>query len=125
MKPEQPVQPEPFIVLRVLIEFDTKYKFYVAHCLQTGSVVTADNVENTEGMIKELLEDELSYAIVHGNLKNLFSTPAPLEIWKKWSIAAAKSQPKKVKLNITATELRLDEPELVPPEVKLACSANA
>jgi hypothetical protein len=114
-----PKEREPFIVFRVLIEHDPKYSFYVAHCLQTGSVVTADDVDTAEDMMKELLEDEISYAVVHNNLKNLMSTPAPLEIWRQWSRAAAITEPKKVKLNITAKELRLDEPEMVS-EVKVA-----
>jgi hypothetical protein len=110
---------EPFIVFRVLIEHDPKYRLYVAQCLQTGSVVTADDTKTVESMMKELLEDEISYAVVHNNLKNLTSTPAPLEIWKKWSKAAAITKPTRVTLNITAKELRLDEPEMVS-EVKVA-----
>jgi hypothetical protein len=115
---------EPFIVFRVLIEHDPKYNFYVAHCLQTGSVVTADETEVAEDMIRELLEDEISYAVIHNNLKNLLSSPAPLEVWKKWSKAAEIQAPKIVPLNITAKELRLDEPEMLS-EVKVARTAAA
>jgi hypothetical protein len=109
---------EPFMVLRVLVEYDQKYKFWVARCLQTGSVVTADEAKNAEEMMTELLTDEISYAIVHNNFKNLLSSPAPLEVWKRWTDSAAKNGSHKVKLEITAKELRLDEPNR--PEVKVA-----
>jgi len=112
-------EPEPFIDLRVLVEYDKKHKFFVAHCLQTGNVVTADDSDTAVDMIKELLVDEVSYAIVHSNLRNLFASPAPLEIWKRWSTNVAKYGSTKEKLNITARELRLDEPEMMP-EVKVA-----
>ena len=78
---------EPF---RVLICHDEKNSFFVAHCLETGNVVTADDKDTLKEMIKELLEDEISYAIVHNNPKNLFSSPASFEIRNQWLKAAEK-----------------------------------
>jgi hypothetical protein len=114
---------EPFIPLRVLVEYDKKYKFFVAHCLQTGNVVTADDADTAEEMIKELLGDEVTYAISHNNLKNLFSSPAPMDVWKRWSITAAQNGTKTFKLDIIARELKLDEPDV--SEVKVARAAAA
>src|ERR1700730_12855593 len=74
----------PFFRLRVLIEFNQKYGVFAAHCLETGNVVTADSSVEAKEMIKELLEDELCFAIEHNNLRNLYSSPAPMEIWKRW-----------------------------------------
>ena len=113
---------QSFMDLRVLVEYDQKHKFFVAYCLQTGSVVTADDQDTAVDMIKELLVDEVSYAIVHSNLRNLFASPAPLEIWKKWSTNAAKHGSQREKVVIVARELRLDEPEM---EVNVARAAVA
>lgn len=53
-----------------------------AQCLQTGSVVTADDVPTAQSMIVELLTDEVEYNLEHKNMHNLFGTPAPFEIWE-------------------------------------------
>ena len=74
--------------LRVLAEYDTIYKTHVAYCLETGSVVTADAVDDLKTMMKELLEDEISFAIANKNLTNLFSTPASFDLFLKWQEAS-------------------------------------
>jgi hypothetical protein len=78
-------------VLRVLAEYDTTYKTHVAYCLETGSVVTAENAEDLKSMIKELLEDEISFAVANKNLTNLFSTPAGFDVFVKWQEAVEKN----------------------------------
>lgn len=78
--------------LRVLAEYDTSYNTHVAYCLETGSVVTADNSRELKLMMKELLEDEVSFAIEHKNLTNLFSTPAAYDIFVKWQEALEKGK---------------------------------
>ena len=40
--------------------------------VETGNVVAADSEEDVKEMMKELLEDEISFAIRYLNLKNLF-----------------------------------------------------
>ena len=74
--------------LRVLLRYDDKYSVYVAQCLETGNVATADSSEAACGMIKELLEDEILFALKTGNIKNLFSSPAPMEVLVQWLNAA-------------------------------------
>lgn len=74
--------------LRVLAEYDTTYKTHVAYCLETGSVVTAETVDDLKTMMKELLEDEISFALANKNLTNLFSTPASFDVFIKWQEAA-------------------------------------
>ena len=74
--------------LRVLAEYDTTYKTHVAYCLETGSVVTAETADDLKTMMKELLEDEISFAIANKNLTNLFSTPASFDVFLKWQEAA-------------------------------------
>jgi hypothetical protein len=93
-----------FIQLRVFTEFSEAHKVFVAYCLETGGVVTADDEDTLKDMMKELLEDELTYALRHKNLANLFSSPAPLDIWKKWYEAAKKGQPESIPLDIDTSE---------------------
>ena len=46
--------------LKVFVEYDTQYEVYVAQCLQTGHLVTADDPAMTKEMIEELLQDEIT-----------------------------------------------------------------
>lgn len=113
----------PFIQLRVLAEFDEKYKTFVAYCLETGSVVTADDADSLKDEMQELLEDELSFAFETKNLANLFSSPAPFEKWVKWQEVAEKKKPDVI-------ELFLERPvrkgqQGVTTEVQLARAARA
>jgi len=86
--------------LRVLAEYDTVYKTHVAYCLETGSVVTADNSDDVKSMMKELLEDEVSFAFETKNLTNLLSTPAAFDIWMKWQEAVEKNGVETIPLDL-------------------------
>jgi hypothetical protein len=110
----------PLFEFKVLIEFDQRFRVFVGYCLETGSVVTADKPDMAKNMMKELLEDEISFAIQHNNVRNLLSSAAPLEIWKKWQEAAKAMKPEIVELNYTAQEIALDEPEV---ELSIATAA--
>ena len=70
--------------MRALAEYDKKYGFYVAYCLETGSVTTADDMNTVLDMMKELLEDEVNRVLKSKNLSNLFSNPAPFVVFEKW-----------------------------------------
>ncbi|HEV8427559.1 MAG TPA: hypothetical protein VGQ41_06575 [Pyrinomonadaceae bacterium] len=70
--------------LRVLADLDSEYNVWVARCLETGSMVTADDPETVIEMMKEVLEDEITFAWENDNLANLYSTPAPREILLRW-----------------------------------------
>lgn len=102
----------PFFPLRALLEFDPGYKLYVARCLETGSVVTADDAETVREMLKELLEDEIEFAVEHENFANLFSSPASPDVWVKWNNIAAKNNIETMYISVNAKELRLDEREV-------------
>jgi hypothetical protein len=86
--------------LRVLAEYDTSYNSHVAYCLETGTVVTADSPEELRSMMKELLEDEVSFAIEHKNLTNLFSTPASYDVFVKWQEALEKGNVEEIELDL-------------------------
>jgi hypothetical protein len=115
----------PFFRLRALIEFNQKHNVFAAYCLETGNVVTADSSEEAKEMIKELLEDELCFAIEHNNLRNLYSSPAPMEIWKRWHRAARENGVTTEPLNISAQEIRVNESESEYNEVTLVETKTA
>ena len=93
--------------LRVLAEYDDLYQIYVAQCLETGSIVSADDPATLEDMMIELLGDEVSHAVEHKNFANLFSTPAPSDVWVRW--LKTESEPRELQIPIDAKELRLDD----------------
>lgn len=78
---------QPLDPLRVFLEFDPEYQVYVAQCLQTGHLVTADDPELAKEMIAELLEDEVSIAVTANDLSTLLSSPAPMELFFKFDLA--------------------------------------
>ena len=95
----------PLFNLRVLLRYDEKFGVHVAHCIETGNVVTADSPPEVIEMMKELLEDEISFALRHRNLKNLFSSPAPIEVLLQWVHAAQSRDPDTVFLDVDFKEL--------------------
>lgn len=95
--------------LRVLAERNERFDVHVAYCLQTGSVATADDYDTVWVMMKELLEDEITYAWKYDNLANLFSNPAPTEIWRKWYELAQLEEPAIMELEIDWEKVRPDE----------------
>src|SRR5579863_9554001 len=74
--------------LKVFVEYDTQYDTYVAQCLQTGHLVTANDSDLAKEMITELLQDEVSLAVEKNDISSLLSNPAPLELRIKWELAA-------------------------------------
>ncbi len=72
----------PTFRFRVLPYYDSAHKYFVAQCLETGSITTAEDSETVMEMMVELLEDEASYAVKHDNLGNLYSAPAPKDVWR-------------------------------------------
>lgn len=91
--------PQALFELSVLEEYDGTYGVWIARCLQTGSVVSADDQETVRQMMLDVLEDEIAFAIQHNNLKNLWS-PAPLDVWFRWDALAAIQPPEEVRLRI-------------------------
>jgi hypothetical protein len=117
----KPYQTVPFVKLRVLAEYDDRYKTHVAYCLETGSVVTSDDPNALKNEMKELLEDELMFAFQTKNLNNLFSSPAPFDKWVKWQESAEKQKPEDIPLFIESS-LRKGQ-QGVTTEVQLARTA--
>lgn len=114
------VQREPLVSLRVLTEFDESYGVFVSRCLETGHVVTADTGAGANAMMDELLHDEISYAVEHQNLPNLFSSPASFDVLARWMEQSRKKPPVVTQQNIEARALRLDDEREVQAEIKTA-----
>jgi len=118
----------PLFPLRALLEFEPNYQVYIGRCLETGSVVTADDMDTAREMLKELLEDEVEFAVEHENFTNLLSNPAPPDVWVRWANAAAKLEREgkpieTVQLSVDATVLRLDEQEVSSVKIVRAAAA--
>ena len=79
---------QPLDPLKVFLEYDSQYEVYVAQCLQTGHLVTADDPDMAKEMITELLEEEVSLAVNANDTSRLLSNPAPMELWFKWELAS-------------------------------------
>jgi hypothetical protein len=62
-------------------------------------------------MIVELLEDEVAFALKNKNLANLFSSPAPVEVWAQWVNAAMKQGIDTTWLNLNSTQRELHDIE--------------
>jgi predicted RNase H-like HicB family nuclease len=108
---------EPLFIFRVLIEWSNDYNVFVARCLETGNVATASSTEVAEDMIKELLIDEVTFAVNEDNIENLYSSPAPLEIWMRYRSAVQQGvSSKPMQRAIRATN------EEVPAEIQVARS---
>jgi|SRR5579871_312135 len=108
---------EPMFRFRVLIERDSRYNVYVARCLETGSVAASEDPEVVEDMIKELLIDEVTFALGRNNLSDLYSSPAPFAVWMKYRQAEQGGIPSKpMSRAVRATN------EEVPAEIKIARS---
>jgi hypothetical protein len=109
----------PLFRFRVLAERDSAYNVYVARCLETGSVTTADDIETAKEMMWELLDDEVSYAIAHENFASLLSSPASPDVWKRWIEAANAKGVEEIELRvIDAQKLSLGSTE-VSTEISL------
>lgn len=74
----------PFSLFRFRVLVETEGPIWVATCLETGSVATADDQDTVREMIREVLDDEWRHNIEHCNVNNLLSTPAPISTWARW-----------------------------------------
>jgi hypothetical protein len=97
------------IDFHVLIELDDS-GVYVAQCLETGAVAEGATVEETEGLIKSILENDFRRAVQLGSIAGLISTPAPYDVKVRWyEMKAADPQGvRRVPLAVSVGTLRRD-----------------
>ncbi len=111
---------------RVLVEFDPKYRYYVARCLETNSTATADKLDDLKTVIKELLEEEITFAVVNNRVEALFSKQAPPETWMRWYKVIRTQKPEKIELSVQVSEARTKRKAMtvgVPTEFALPTAA--
>jgi hypothetical protein len=71
-------------------------------------------------MMVELLEDEASHAIKYDNLGNLYSAPAPKDVWNEWVTLAKKYGVERRPIKVRVEKVNLDDNSA---QVELARSA--
>jgi hypothetical protein len=79
---------------KVWIQPDEDTGGFAAYCLETGSVATADDAQTAETLLDEVIQSEAVNALDTKNFANLYSSPAPQEIWDRWYKLAETKQPK-------------------------------
>lgn len=102
--------PLEFFQLRVLLSWTGGVCW--AQCLETGSIVTADDANTARSMIMEVLKDEVRRAQDDSNLSNLFDTPAPLGIWQTYYEWSQVSHPKELGRGVRILALRRPKPAM-------------
>ena len=108
----------PYFKLRVLLRFEEAYKVFAGYCLETGNVVTADDMDTAIDIMKEVLEDEIYNAVKFENYGNLFSKPAPKSIWDSWYKLSKIKTPERMNLNPRIERVNLNDEE-TPTRVDL------
>lgn len=104
---------------RVLVEYSSENSYYLARCLETNSTATADVLSELEDLIKELLEEEITYAAAHNTLEDLFSKQAPPDVWMRWMKVARTRQPKTINLQVSFSKASNCKKVGVPTEFAL------
>jgi hypothetical protein len=74
--------------LHVLEEYDEEHETFVARCLETGTVSTANEMDSLREIMRETLQLEITLAARSGNFANLWKRPAPGDVWARWHYAA-------------------------------------
>lgn len=89
---KQRLSKRPLFEFRVWVEQEASNHFS-AHCLETGAVATANDETTVLSIIEEVLESEAALALDSNDFTNLYSSPAPPDVWFKWNAMAEKRKP--------------------------------
>ena len=79
--------------LRVLEEYDSDFNTHVARCLETGTVATADSIEEAHDLLMETLRLEVVQVSRARNALALFEKPAGPIYELRWQALAALQAP--------------------------------
>lgn len=82
----------PLFEFKVWIDQSTS-GIFSAQCLETGAAATADSFDTVVSIMEEVLESEASLALDSNDFANLYSSPAPPEVWFRWNAMSAKQKP--------------------------------
>jgi hypothetical protein len=107
---------------KVWIQRDEESDIFAAYCLETGSVATADDSETAEELLDEVIVSEAVHALDTKNFANLYSSPAPPEIWDRWHKLAKTQRPtvRFLQLRPEVTTAPKKPTCGVPPKVELS-----
>jgi hypothetical protein len=81
------------LTLRVLEEHDDRFQTYVARCLETGTIVTGDSMEEAHDLLMETLQMEVIQAGRARRAYALFEKPAGPRYELRWQVLAAEQAP--------------------------------
>ena len=85
--------------LRVLIDTkDQEGKVWIARCLETGNVTSANSYDRVREMILDILRGEVLYARKYNNIKALFRSPIPQDLLDRWNEITRDHPPEEVAL---------------------------
>jgi hypothetical protein len=81
------------LILRVLEEYDSHFKVHVARCLETGSITTADSMDEAHDLLMETLRLEVVQASRARCPLALFEKPAGPLYELRWQTLASEQEP--------------------------------
>jgi hypothetical protein len=81
------------LTLRVLEEYDSDFNTNVARCLETGTIATADTMEEAHDLLMETLRLEVVQVSRARNALALFEKPAGSVYELRWQALAAQHAP--------------------------------
>lgn len=86
--------------LQVLEESDPEFNFLVAHCIETGTTVTAEDPTVLRSLIKEALQLHISLAAEQGNPEAIYYRQAAPDVWVRYNAARALDPGENITLQI-------------------------
>jgi len=101
----------PLFTFRVWLEQAEDSEHFVAQCLETGAVATADAADTAMSIIEEVLESEAALALDSDDFTNLYASPAPVDVWFKWNAMAEQHDPTETFFEIKSRKKPSLEPE--------------
>lgn len=81
------------LTLRVLEEYDSDFNTHVARCLETGTIATAESIEEAHDLLMETLRLEVVQVSRAGRALALFDKPAGSVYELRWQALAAQQIP--------------------------------
>jgi hypothetical protein len=111
---------------RLLAEYDEQNDAYVIWSIDTGAVASAATQEETQSLIKRILENDLRLSYEAKSIENLCRATAPTDVKIRWSQAKAASSGRSVMIMLNlpgGVERRSVQTELTTGKTKRTSAA--
>jgi hypothetical protein len=105
------------LTLRVLEEFDPEFNTHVARCLETGTIATAETMEEAHGLLMESLRLEVVQVSRARRAVALFEKPAGAVYELRWQALASHQEP--IAETVTVYEMPVGERKGVKSELSI------